>query len=122
MENEVFIYLARLDKKGIKAVSSFRHSAKVYPTKIDDVSSLGLSPDLAGRVSKEAYENRMHYELYLESAPSFEELKNALRSRGYANLPGQNFSGDNRTVNFNERAVVTSAGTMMRRGSEITTR
>jgi hypothetical protein len=92
-KNNLYLYLARLDKKGIKTLCSFAYSNKVYPTRINDLKELNMRPEVSAKISKEANENRMQYELYAESASSFDELKKSLRERGYSNLPMQQFTG-----------------------------
>jgi hypothetical protein len=115
--NNLYIYLARLDKKGIKVLSGFSYSSRVYPTRINDVRQLAMHPDVAVMIEKETRENRMQYELYAESAESFNELKNSLRERGYTNLPMQQFTGHAQPTTINAAALVTENSTMIRRRS-----
>ena len=119
MKNSIYIYLARLDKKGIKVLSGFDYSKKVYPTRVRDLTSLNLNPEIAGKITKEAHEKRMEYELYVESASSFNELKLSLQKRGYSNLPLQQFAGYTHPTSINEKALVTKSSTMLKRKSEI---
>lgn len=116
--NNLYIYLARLDKKGIKVVSGFNFKGKAYATRVEDISTLGLSPQVSALVSKEAYENRMNYELFVESAESFDDLKLSLSNRGYSNLPLQQFTGYIGPTSINKSALVTAKSTMIRRNSD----
>lgn len=116
--NSLYIYLARRDKRGIKVISGFNFKGKAYATRVEDISRLGLSPQVAGLVSKEAYENRMDYELFIESAESFDDLKISLQNRGYSNLPLQQFTGYIGPTNINTNALVTKKSTMIRRNSD----
>lgn len=118
-KNNLYIYLARRDKKGIKVVSGFGFKGKVYATRIEDIYRLGLSPNIQAIVTKETHENRMEYELFVESAESFEDLKTSLRKRGYTNLPLQQFTGYIGSTNINKNELVTTKSTMLRRNSEI---
>lgn len=118
-KNNLYIYLARLDKKGIKVLSAFSYPSKVYPTRLTDIHSMGLSGDVLSKVSFEQRENRMTHELYAESADSFEQLKKSLSTRGYSHLPIQQFSGHTRPSSVNKDALTTSESVMIRRASEI---
>lgn len=114
--NELFVYLARLDKKGIKILANFAYPQKVHPTRINDVKDLVLNKSLPQSIFKEVYENRMNYELYVESATSFSELKTSLTKRGYANLPNQQFAGRTESIQINERVLTKDDSIMIRRG------
>lgn len=116
-ENNLYIYLARLDKKGIKVLCGFTYGTRVYPTRINDVRQLNMHPEVSNKIEKEAHENRMQYELYAESAESFNELKKSLRARGYINLPMQQFAGHTPPTTINASALVTENSTMTRRRS-----
>ena len=82
---KLYIYLARRDKKGIKTLLVTNGSC--LPTKLTDLKTLGLSWDAQAELERITHENRMHWELYVESATSYENLKQALLKRGYTNLP-----------------------------------
>jgi hypothetical protein len=118
-KNNLYIYLARLDKKGIKVLSAFQYASKVYPTRVTDLVALGLSGEVLSKVSFEQKENRMTHELYVESAPSFDQLKKSLAARGYSHLPIQQFSGHTAPSSVNKSALVTSESSMLRRASDV---
>lgn len=119
MANNLFIYLARLDKKGIKVLTAFDHAQKVYATRVSNVESLGMSPRVSSMISKEAFDNRMQYELYAESADSFESLRSSLKSRGYSHLPMQQFTGYTLPTTVNNKNLITNKSTMLRRNSDV---
>lgn len=119
MKNSLYIYLARLDKKGIKVLTAFEYAQKVYPTKINDIAELNLKTQILNLISKEAHENRMQYALYAESANTFNDLKISLKNRGYTNLPLQQFTGYVSSTHINEKALVTNSSTMLKKKSEI---
>jgi hypothetical protein len=119
MASSLYVYLARLDKKGMKVISAFPFGQKVYATKVSDIEKLNLNPELSLKIAKEAYENRMMYELYLESADSFEDLKASLSKRGYSRLPVSQFTGFESPTYVNKHALVTKSSTMLRRNSDI---
>jgi hypothetical protein len=114
-KNRLYIYLARLDRKGIEVVAGFPYGKKVYPTRVRDVASLGMSPTAAHKVSAALAEKRMTHELYAESAGSFEELKKSLRERGYSSLPMQQFTGYTKPTTVDDRSLVTKSSTMVQR-------
>lgn len=116
-QNSLYLYLARRDKKGIKVLSAFSFEGKAYPTRVQDINKLGLNPKIAGQVAKDAYENRMAYELFVESAESFDDLKNSLSKRGYSHLPLQQFTGYTNFTGIDKKALVTKKSTMLRRNS-----
>ena len=117
--NSLYLYLARRDKKGIKVVSGFGFKGKAYAARVEDISRLGLNPHMSATVAREAYENRMEYELFVESAESFDDLRISLQNRGYSNLPLQQFTGYVGPTNINKNALVTTKSTMLRRNSDI---
>ena len=117
--NSLYLYLARRDKKGIKVVSGFGFKGKAYAARVEDISRLGLNPQVSATVAREAYENRMEYELFVESAESFDDLRISLQNRGYSNLPLQQFTGYVGPTSINKNALVTTKSTMLRRNSDI---
>jgi hypothetical protein len=74
---------------------------------------------MAKRVSEEARENRMSYELYAESAEDFNSLKESLVRRGFSHLPLGQFAGLKNSGRINEKSVVTKKDTMIRRKSHL---
>lgn len=114
-KNKLYIYLARLDKKGMEVLAGFPYGKKVYATRIKDVSSLGMEPSSAHKISSSAHEKRMTHEIYAETAASFEDLKASLRERGYSNLPMGQFAGYTRPTRVDDRSLVTKDSTMVQR-------
>lgn len=117
-KNRLYIYLAGLDRKGIEVVAGFSYSRKVYATRIRDVSSLGMEPTVARKISAAAAGKKMTHELYAETAESFEDLKKSLRERGYSNLPLGQFSGYTKPTRVDERALITRSSTMVQRAKK----
>lgn len=117
----MYVYLAKRDKSSVRFLGGFPYASKVYPTKIrpEDVASLNMTPQTTSLLFKEANENRMEYELYMETASSFEELKSSLSGRGYAHLPSHHFSAKMDSGNLDARSLVTRESTMMRRSSTV---
>lgn len=71
------------------------------------------------KVQEEFYKNKMEYELWIETASSFNDLKESLSKRGYSNLPLQQFSSYSKPTTLNEKQLVTQKSTMTRRNSDI---
>lgn len=115
--NTLYIYLARLDKKGMQVVAAFGYGQKVYPTRVKDLNALGLDRGVLSRVVADYNQNKMTHELFAESAESFEKLKRSLSERGYTNLPMHQFTGHTPPSRVNESALVTSRSAMLRRAS-----
>lgn len=116
-KSNLYFYLARLDKKGIKVLTSFVYNQKVYPTRVKNIKDLHMRPDIMNRIAKETYDNRMRYELFAESADSFNDLKDSLRKRGYTELPMSQFTGYTDATSINILAMITDDSSMTRRGS-----
>lgn len=116
-KNKVYLYLARRDKKGIKILTSFNHSDAYFPTKVTDLKQLNLSEDLYKSINKEVSENKMLYELWIQSSDSFENLKKSLYKRGYSNLPLQKsiiYTSKNKKENIKVKTIKT----MLRKKSD----
>lgn len=118
-KNNLYLYLARLDKKGIKVLTSFIYDKKVFPTRVKDVRDLNMKPGVHAMISKEIHDNRMRYELFAETAESFAELKNSLRKRGYTELPLGQFTGYTDPTSINSLALVTENSSMTRRATQL---
>lgn len=113
----LYVYLASMRKEGIKVLAAFPYAKKVYPTRINDIKTLNLAPDMERKVSSESHENRMNYELYVETADTFNSLKEALEKRGYSRLPLGQFAGHTSSGRINHKALVTKEKTMLRKKS-----
>ena len=69
----------------MKILNVFRGSAP--PTRVKDIKALNLPGDVERQVSKQAHKERMLWELWIEGAENFIELRKNLKKRGYKNLP-----------------------------------
>jgi hypothetical protein len=120
-KNEMYIYLARRDKTSVRFIGGFSYASKVYPTRIspENIASLNMSPQASSMIAEEVSKNKMEYELYMETASSFEELKLSLSRRGYSHLPSHHFSSNINSGNIDPRMLVTKNSTMMRRSSNV---
>lgn len=118
--NKIFIYLTRRDKRGVKVLLSFKTKLKSFPIKINDYKKLielGMTKDVTNKLYKELQENKMLYEMWIESSSDYNELKNSLIKRGYRNLPMQetNFYITNNISRINKDALLDKSKTMLRK-------
>ena len=56
-------------------------------TRVNDIPALNLETTIQKNLENSVFVNRMLWELWMESANSFENLKQNLRKRGYSGLP-----------------------------------
>jgi hypothetical protein len=84
---KTWLYLGRRDKKGFRLLATFNNTPIIGATRVQDIKTLNLSQEIENALSATVYENRMMWELWIESANSFDDLKTALRTRGYSRLP-----------------------------------
>jgi hypothetical protein len=117
----MYVYLARRDKKGINFLGSFAYPSKIYPTKVSesDLTRLNMDQRTSLEIIEALRENRMEYELVLETAESFELLRSSLTKRGYSKIPSTQFSTSLKSGLINEKMLVTKDSVMTRRGSAI---
>lgn len=112
----MFIYLARRDKKGIKCIASFEYDKKCFPSKITNLENSISSIEIKKNIQEEIVKNKYIYEIYVETASSFIELKKSLLRRGYRNLPLQQ---SNLVMNsnqiINEKYLITEKNIMLRK-------
>ncbi len=87
MQKKLYLYLARRDKKGMRLLSTFNENVDMPPTRVSDIKQLSLPETMEKEISRTVYENRMLWELWIQSAESFQGLKQLLKKRGYKKLP-----------------------------------
>lgn len=85
---DLYFYLARRDKQGIRFIANFL-SRKQSPTRITDnnINSLFVPINYLKEIQQKIYESRMLWEPWVETAETFEKLKVLLQKRGYVNIP-----------------------------------
>jgi hypothetical protein len=83
---KIYLYLGKRDKKGIKILSVLS-GEKVGRARVDDVKKLHLPPDIEIALIKTIHEHHMMWEVWIEEANDFEELKSKLHKRGYRDIP-----------------------------------
>ena len=86
-ENQtIYIYLAKRDKTSVK-IMIVGSGKKVMASRLENVELLNLPSDVSNALTQQIYDNRMLWEPWIESASTYEDLRNALKDRGYNNIP-----------------------------------
>jgi hypothetical protein len=121
MKNQIYIYLAQRDKKGIELLTNFSNKTFCYPTKIniDNLEKIQLSKNISNFIKSEFIKNKLTHDLYIESAASPIEFRASLVRRGYKNIPLQLINlRINEGSKINEDALITKKSTMIRKYSD----
>ncbi len=84
--SDIYLYLARRDRSSVRILCKLR-GYEINASRIQNVDTLGLPPDWTTALNQIIYDNRMLWEPWVESADTYEDLKDSLRLRGYKNLP-----------------------------------
>jgi len=84
---KVWIYLTRRDKSGVRFLSQFRSKKEISPTRIKNIAELNIPPENAQKLDEIIFQSRLEWEPWLESADSFDIIKNKIKKRGYYNIP-----------------------------------
>lgn len=83
---KLYLYLARRDKKGIKLLTVLKGNQTVN-SEVKELKSLNLPITWQKEIEQAVFNNKMLYEPRIESADSFQDLKERLKMRGYTQLP-----------------------------------
>lgn len=83
--HKMYLYLARRDKTDVKVLMTLWGEMK--SGRIDNLSSLRLPNDIQEHVNYLAHENRMFWEVWIDPAGSYHQLKEILYKRGFKNVP-----------------------------------
>lgn len=84
--NKLYLYLSRRDKQGIKIIKIISTPSECYPTRVPNIKSLHLSPRIEQEITEIVLLHRMDYELCIETAKDFNDLRKSLINRGYRNI------------------------------------
>lgn len=85
----LWLYLARRDTKGIRVLTVFQ--GREQPAiRITDLSILQLPSSWEAEIGQIVEDNRLLWELFIESAKDYETLRQNLKKRGYTSLPLNN--------------------------------
>lgn len=107
----IYIYLGRRDKSGVRVLARVR-GHEILPTRVNNLEDLRLPPDWTSQLNELVHENRMLWELWAETAKSYEELKDSLRTRGYTNVP---LSGRTELSSFNLSTPIVNQNALPRK-------
>jgi hypothetical protein len=79
---KAYLYLVRRNRKDTKIISVFGCSKHINPSKIDDISLLGLPEQKTQELRSVIDNHKMDWELWLESVDNYNLLKQSLLNRG----------------------------------------
>ena len=120
---KLFLYLARRDKSSVRLLATF--PGKTFPaTKVKNLDELDISASIKKEMQKEVKDNRMLWQLWIEGASSFAELRGELLKRGYKNVPmfgdGKYFEATLSSARAHRPSLsnLISPKTMLRKGSK----
>ena len=85
-QQTVYIYLARRDRNSVRIISKLGQG-QCLATRLNNIKQLSLEFRHEVAIAQIAEKDKMDWELWIESAPSFQELKRQLAKRGYTGLP-----------------------------------
>ena len=98
------LYLLKRDKKGLRILSTFNTNNAIYATRINNIKSLNLPKNMELKILSIIEKDRMLWEPWIESSPTYRDLKISLMKRGYSKLPitavPEVISEGNFSVNF----------------------
>jgi hypothetical protein len=84
--SDVYLYLGRRDKSAVRFLAKFLGREQLA-TRVDDITPLRLPHGWAEQIEQIIFDSRLEWEPWVESADSFDELRSALRIRGFTNVP-----------------------------------
>lgn len=82
----LWLYLARRDKRGVRVLTLLTGRPQ-NPVRLTDLGLLQLPEAWQAEIERVIDEERMLWEPWIESAPTFDELRERLKTRGYTGLP-----------------------------------
>ena len=83
---KLYLYLARLDNRGIKLLTVFENKPDYPASRIKDITLLHLPQAFSEKLKDSITQYGRDYDVWIESAVNFEDLKTKLKKRGYTNL------------------------------------
>ena len=82
---KAYLYIAKRNKKGTKLLARLE-VPKPLISRVGDIKNLRLHPELENKIDKVVQKNKMYWELWIETAESYQKLKDALVKRGYSEI------------------------------------
>jgi len=68
-------------------LSQFRGKEEISPTRLKELTNLNLPSATTQKLTEIVYESRLEWEPWIESAESFDAIKEKVKKRGYSSLP-----------------------------------
>jgi hypothetical protein len=114
--SRIYLYLAGRNRRGVRVLATMT-GENVGPTRVNDLTDLGLPAQQVAEINSAVRQNRMDYELWAESAENATELAANLKARGYSKfaLSRPELTFGNCLVTCNHR-LPDRTGTMLRKG------
>jgi hypothetical protein len=118
-----FLYLAKRDKKNILVLGAMNNNSAFSEKKlITDVTKelQNLTDEFKFKISSYAYQNRMHYDLFIQDFANYFAFKSYLTRNGYTGVPSglqPLFFNQNKPLLQLERPIINS---MIQRNSKKT--
>lgn len=82
----LWLYLGRRDKTATRLLAIVQ-GRDIMATRIDNLDVLSLPTTWQSQINQIVYDNRMLWELWIEAADTYDDLRTALKTRGYTNIP-----------------------------------
>lgn len=116
---KTYLYLLRKNKKDFKLLTVLA-SQPVQATKIDNLNYLDLPKSVVSEIDEIIHQYRMDWELWIESANNFDELRTSIERRGVSNMPST-ASPIHNSYSYTDPYVISTdnikqKNTMIRRG------
>ena len=83
---KIWVYLARRDNSAVELLTSVLGSQQT-PNRLTDLAPLLLPQHVKNQIEKKVNDNNLLWELWVESASTFDSLRTALKNRGYKQIP-----------------------------------
>ena len=115
----LYLYLTRRDKTSFKLLSIFSTTKIFSPTRIVDITKMGLPASVEAAIASSVRTDRMLWEPWIESANSYNDLKKSLESRDFRGIPSYSIPQHMPNPGVNEvptlKAPIDSRTTMLRK-------
>ncbi len=82
----LYLYLTGRDKKGVKVLMTLQ-GLDTPPTRVANIADLRLQPELYEELDKFIESHKIGWEMWIESANSYQDLSDSLLKRGHSEVP-----------------------------------
>ena len=89
MARKLYLYMARRDKQAVKTLTVLEcEDYEVIPAiRVENIDFLNVPIVTQSEIMKTIYEHRLLWELWVETADNYTDLRAKIKGRGYANVP-----------------------------------